>query len=107
MGDILTPQITVGSYISFVIQMILAFGFVFLLPVVVWLLSKLGVINYGMLEKNRKFAILLIFIIAAILTPPDAFSQVMMALPLLGLYEFSIWIAKLSGREGEGEEESY
>ncbi len=104
MGDLLTPQITIGSYISFVIQMILAFGVVFLLPVVVWLLSKLGVINYRMLEKNRKFAILVIFVLAAILTPPDAFSQLMMALPLLGLYELSIWIAKISGKgieEGE------
>ncbi len=99
MGDLLTPQITVGSYISFVIQMILAFGFVFLLPVVVWLLSKLGVINYRMLENNRKYAILFIFVIAAVLTPPDIFSQVMMALPLLGLYELSIWIAKITGRE--------
>jgi len=99
MGDLLTPQITVGSYISFVIQMILAFGFVFLLPVVVWLLSKLGVINYRMLENNRKYAILIIFVIAAVLTPPDIFSQVMMALPLLGLYELSIWIAKITGRE--------
>ena len=99
MGDLLTPQITVGSYISFVIQMILAFGFVFLLPVVVWLLSKLGVINYRMLENNRKYAILVIFVIAAVLTPPDIFSQVMMALPLLGLYEISIWIAKITGRE--------
>lgn len=99
MGDLLTPQITVGSYISFVIQMILAFGFVFLLPVVVWLLSKLGVINYRMLENNRKYAILVIFVIAAVLTPPDIFSQVMMALPLLGLYELSIWIAKITGRE--------
>ena len=99
MGDLLTPQITVGSYVSFVIQMILAFGFVFLLPVVVWLLSKLGVINYRMLEKNRKYAILVIFVIAAVLTPPDIFSQVMMALPLLGLYELSIWIAKITGRE--------
>jgi sec-independent protein translocase protein TatC len=101
MGDLLTPQITIGSYISFVIQMILAFGFVFLLPVVVWLLSKLGIINYTMLEKNRKFAILVIFIVAAVLTPPDAFSQVMMALPLLALYELSIWISKLAGRKAE------
>ncbi len=99
MGDILTPQITIGSYISFVIQMILAFGFVFLLPVVVWLLSKLGVINYMMLERNRKFAVLTIFVVAALLTPPDAFSQVMMALPLLALYELSIWIAKAAGAE--------
>ncbi|ADY73577.1 Sec-independent protein translocase, TatC subunit [Desulfurobacterium thermolithotrophum DSM 11699] len=99
MDDILTPQITVGSYISFVIQLILAFGFVFLLPVVVWLLSKLGIINYKMLEKNRKYAILIIFVVAAVLTPPDIFSQIMMALPLLGLYELSIWIAKITGRE--------
>ncbi|MEO2069054.1 MAG: twin-arginine translocase subunit TatC [Desulfurobacteriaceae bacterium] len=96
MDDLLTPQITVGSYISFVIQMILAFGFVFLLPVVVWLLSKLGIINYLFLERNRKYAILIIFTLAAVLTPPDVFSQIMMALPLLGLYELSIWIAKVA-----------
>ncbi len=101
MGDLLVPQITVGSYISFVIQMILAFGFVFLLPVVVWLLSKLGVINYRVLENNRKFAILVVFIVAAVLTPPDAFSQVMMALPLLALYELSIWVSKLAGKSNE------
>ena len=105
MGDLLTPQITIGSYVSFVIQMILAFGFVFLLPVVVWLLSKLGIINYKMLEKNRKFAILIIFIVAALLTPPDAFSQIMMALPLLVLYELSIWVSKIAGRGREEEEE--
>jgi sec-independent protein translocase protein TatC len=101
MGDLLTPQITVGNYISFVIQLILAFGFVFLLPVAVWLLSRLGVINYRMLEKNRKFAILLIFVLAAVLTPPDVFSQVMMAVPLLGLYELSVWIARFSERREE------
>ncbi len=86
--------------------MILAFGFVFLLPVVVWLLSKLGIVNYRMLEKNRKFAILIIFIVAALLTPPDAFSQIMMALPLLILYELSIWVSKVAGR-GREEETSY
>jgi len=104
MGDLLTPQLTIGSYISFVIQMILAFGFVFLLPVIVWLLSKLGIINYRVLEKNRKYAVLVIFIVAALLTPPDAFSQVMMAIPLLGLYELSIWVSKFAGKEKEEEE---
>ncbi len=98
MNDILTPQITIGSYISFIIQMILAFGFVFLLPVVVWLLSKLDVINYKWLERNRKYAILVIFILAAVLTPPDVFSQVMMGLPLIVLYEISILVARISGR---------
>ncbi len=104
MGDLLTPQLTIGSYISFVIQMILAFGFVFLLPVIVWLLSKLGIINYTVLEKNRKYAVLVIFIVAALLTPPDAFSQIMMAIPLLGLYELSIWVSKFAGRKKEEEE---
>ncbi len=103
MGDLLTPQLTIGSYISFVIQMILAFGFVFLLPVIVWLLSKLGIINYTVLEKNRKYAVLIIFIVAALLTPPDAFSQIMMAIPLLGLYELSIWVSKFAGRKKEEE----
>ncbi len=104
MGNLLIPQITVGNYVSFVIQMILAFGFVFLLPVVVWLLSKLGIINYRLLERNRKYAILVIFIVAALLTPPDAFSQIMMAIPLLVLYELSIWVSKLAGKEIEEED---
>jgi sec-independent protein translocase protein TatC len=98
MSELLTPQITVGNYISFVIQLMLAFGFVFLLPVLMWLFSKLGIVNAGILERNRKFAILGIFIISAVLTPPDAFSQVMMALPLMGLYEISIWVAKIAGK---------
>lgn len=104
MGNLLIPQITVGNYVSFVIQMILAFGFVFLLPVVVWLLSKLGIINYRLLERNRKYAILVIFIVAALLTPPDAFSQIMMAIPLLVLYELSIWVSKLARKEREEED---
>ncbi|WP_297446043.1 twin-arginine translocase subunit TatC [Desulfurobacterium sp.] len=101
MGNLLIPQIGVGNYISFVIQLTLAFGFVFLLPVVVGLLAKLGVINHKLLEKNRKFAILIIFIVAAILTPPDVASQIMMAVPLLFLYELSIMVAKvLENKEG-------
>lgn len=96
MGNLLVPQITVGNYISFVIQMLLAFGVVFLLPVVTWLLTKLGIVNHKMLAKNRKYAILIIFVVAAVLTPPDAFSQIMMALPLMVLFELSIWIARFT-----------
>ncbi len=94
-GDMLTPQITIDNYISFVIQMILAFGIVFLLPVVTYLLGKLGVINSKLLEHYRKYAIIIIFFLAAILTPPDVFSQIMLAVPLLILYEISILILKL------------
>ena len=94
-GDMLTPQITINNYISFVIQMILAFGIIFLLPVVTYLLGKLGIINSVILKHYRKYAIIIIFLIAAILTPPDIFSQVMLALPLLALYEVSIIILKI------------
>ncbi len=94
-GNLLVPQITIGNYVSFVIQLSSAFGIVFLLPVFVALLAKLGVVNYKMLERNRKYAIVIIFIVAAILTPPDVFSQVLMAVPLLLLYELSIWVARV------------
>ncbi len=94
-GDMLTPQITIDNYVSFVIQMILAFGIIFLLPVVSYLLGKLGIINSAVLEHYRKYAVVVIFVIAAILTPPDIFSQIMLALPLLGLYEISIFILKI------------
>jgi len=94
-GDMLTPQITINNYISFVIQMILAFGIIFLLPVVSYLLGKLGIITSEVLKYYRKYAIIIIFLIAAILTPPDIFSQIMLALPLLVLYEISIIILKI------------
>ncbi len=98
MGDLLVPQIGIGNYISFIIQLTLAFGFVFLLPVIVGLLAKLGIVNSKFLEKNRKFAILVIFVVAAILTPPDIVSQTMMAIPLMFLYELSIIVARVLGK---------
>jgi len=100
-GDMLTPQITINNYVSFVIQMILAFGIIFLLPVVSYLLGKLGIINSEVLKQYRKYAIIIIFLIAAILTPPDIFSQIMLALPLLALYEISIIILKIIEKRSE------
>lgn len=92
----LEPMITVSNYISFFCIMILIFGVVFELPVVMLFLAKLGIVNPRMLRKNRKYAILIIFIAAAVLTPtPDVFTQVMMAVPLLILYEISIFISYL------------
>jgi sec-independent protein translocase protein TatC len=89
------PMISISSYISFVMIFLLAFGFIFQLPLVVLVLTKLGIITPKWLVKNRKYAILIIFIIAGIITPgPDIFSQFMMAIPTLLLYEVSILIAK-------------
>jgi sec-independent protein translocase protein TatC len=87
-------QINLGSYISTVTSVTLASGIVFELPIVVFLLSKIGLITPKFLRHNRKYAIVVILIIAAIITPPDVFSQLLVSVPLLFLYEISIFISK-------------
>jgi sec-independent protein translocase protein TatC len=77
----------------------LAFGLVFEFPVVLVFLARVGVVDAKMLAKQRKYAILLIFIFAAVMTPPDIISQVLMALPLMGLYELSILLSKIFGKK--------
>jgi sec-independent protein translocase protein TatC len=78
------------SYLDFVMMLILAFGLCFQLPVVLTLLGQIGIVSYEQLKSGRKFAIVGVFIIAAILTPPDPISQISMAVPLMGLYEISV-----------------
>ncbi len=87
------------EYLSFSSTMLLAFGVVFELPLVITFLARLGVVSIDFLKKNRKYAVLLIFIVAAILTPPDVVSQIMMAIPLTVLYEVSIVGAKIFGKK--------
>jgi len=100
-SDIIKPMPSIKEYLSFSFKMLLAFGVIFELPVFVLFLSKLGLINDRMLRNQRKFAIVGIFIVAAILTPPDVISQLMMAFPLIVLYEISILVAKMFGKKGE------
>jgi len=95
------PLITISRYFAFLTMFVLPFGAAFQLPLVVMLLTHLGLITPKFLAKNRKFAILIIFIMAAILTPPDVISQVFMALPVIMLYEASIWISFLVRRRKE------
>jgi sec-independent protein translocase protein TatC len=87
------------EYLSFSAKLLLAFGIVFELPLVITFLARLGVVTVDFLKKYRKYAILLFFCGAAILTPPDVVTQVMMALPLILLYEVSILGARIFGRE--------
>ncbi len=95
----LKPMITISSYIDFIIKFTLAFGLVFELPVVITLLSMLGIVTPQFLSKNRKYAILINFIIAAVLTPtPDALNQTLMAGPLCLLYEVGIIAARIFGK---------
>ena len=93
------PLPSMKEYMSLSSKMLLAFGLVFELPLIITLLSRLGLISVAFLKKNRKYAILLIFIIAAILTPPDAVTQILMAIPMMVLYEISIIGAKIFQRK--------
>jgi sec-independent protein translocase protein TatC len=94
------PMITVSSYTDFVIKFALAFGLVFELPVVITILSLIGIVTPQFLAKNRKYAILINFIVAAVLTPtPDMINQTLMAGPLCILYEIGIICARLAVRK--------
>ena len=91
------PRIT--DYLDFVIKLLLAFGLIFEMPLFSFFLSRMGLITAQMMRKARRYAVLCIFIVAAILTPPDVFSQLMMAGPMIVLYEVSIWVAVLVGKK--------
>lgn len=88
------PMITVSDYLSLLMVMVLGFGFVFETPLILILLASLDVINSKMLVTYRRYIIVFILIIAAILTPPDPLSQIAMAIPLYLMYEISILIIK-------------
>ena len=93
-GTDLTPMITANSYMSFVLGFLIPFGLVFEIPMVVYFLTIVGIITPDMLTKNRKYVLLVVLIIAAMLTPPDIVSQLCMAAPMLFLYELGIQISK-------------
>jgi sec-independent protein translocase protein TatC len=88
----------VAEYLSLVMQLIFAFGLVFELPVVLTLMGRVGMISSQGLRDKRRYAIVLAFVAAAILTPPDPISQIGLAIPIIGLYEISIWSVRLVER---------
>jgi sec-independent protein translocase protein TatC len=93
------PMISVSSHVDFIIKFTLAFGAVFELPLILTMLSKMGIVTPKFLAKNRKYAVLINFIIAAVLTPtPDIFNQSLMAGPLCLLYEIGIISARIFGK---------
>lgn len=87
-------QISLTSYISTVVSLTFAVGLVFEMPIFVFFLTKVGVLTPDFMRKNRKAMIVIVLIVSAIITPADVFSQVLVAIPLLGLYEISILISK-------------
>jgi sec-independent protein translocase protein TatC len=86
----------VSEYLSLIMTLILGFGICFQLPVVLTLLARAGLITSDQLKSKRRYAILIVFIVAAVLTPPDPISQIALALPTVLLYELSIFAVKLA-----------
>jgi len=98
-GEVAEPQLSVDRYFSFVLMMAFAFGIFFELPLVVLLLGKAGLVNSQMLSRYRRYAMLAIVILAAIVTPTtDAYTLALMAGPLIVLYEVSIILVRLFGK---------
>ncbi len=97
--DKITPSFSFANYVSFVSSLLLSFGLVFELPLLIILLTQLGLVAPKTLRKYRKFIILIIFVVSAILTPPDVVSQVLMAIPMTLLYEFSIMVSSIIYRK--------
>lgn len=95
MGENLaTPMLSISQYVGFLFGFVLSFGIVFELPVVVYVLCRLGIVTVQQLVSLRKYMVLVIFVLAAFLTPPDVLSQCLMALPMIVLYEIGIIVAK-------------
>jgi sec-independent protein translocase protein TatC len=94
-GTDLTPMITASSYMSFVLGFLIPFGLVFEIPMVVYFLTSVGLITPDKLAKVRKYVLLVVLVIAALLTPPDIISQLCLAGPMLLLYEAGILISKV------------
>jgi sec-independent protein translocase protein TatC len=96
----------VDNYLSFVLTMFLAFGVTFEVPIFVILLVRMGLVTVSKLKESRPYVVVGAFIVSAVVTPPDVFSQLILALPLIVLYEAGIIAARLSGAEPRGEETS-
>ncbi len=91
--------IGINEYFQFLLQLVLPFGLLFQLPVIVMFLTRLGLITPMLLSKGRRYAYLILLIVAAIITPPDVLSQMIVMIPLSILYEVSIWISKIAYRK--------
>jgi sec-independent protein translocase protein TatC len=98
-GPTIIPMPSLKDYMNLTLKMIIAFGLIFQMPLVAYYLSKAGIIKYQTLAKKRRYAILAIVIISAVITPPEVTSQLLMALPMYGLFELSIIIARFFGKK--------
>ncbi|MEK7726846.1 MAG: twin-arginine translocase subunit TatC [candidate division KSB1 bacterium] len=93
----LVPMISIDEYFGFVSTLIFVFGLVFEMPVIAYFLTRIGILTPEFLRQKRRYGIVAIFVVAAVVTPSvDAFTQILLAVPLLFLYEISIWVSKIA-----------
>jgi sec-independent protein translocase protein TatC len=92
-------MLSMGSYLTLATRLLLAFGLVFELPIIIFFLARLGIVDHVWLAKKRKFALLMAFVVGAVLTPPDIISQASIAVPFIVLYEVGIIAARLFGKK--------
>jgi len=97
--EFVTPMPDLKNYMGLTLKLLIIFGFIFELPLVAFYLARAGIIKAKMLAKKRRYAILAVFIISAAITPPDVVSMILVALPLWGLFELGILIAKVFGKK--------
>jgi sec-independent protein translocase protein TatC len=105
-SEFVVPMPSLQEYMSLALKLLITFGFIFLMPLVAYYLSRAGIINHRLLSSKRRYAILGIFILSAIITPPEMTSQLLIVLPLIGLYEVSIIIARIFGKKKAPEEKT-
>ncbi len=103
----IAPTININDYMSFVLRLILIAGIIFELPVLTFLLSRVGILTPVFMRKYRRYGIVCFFIFSAIVTPPDPMSQSLMALPLIILYEISIWVSAFGQKKRQKAEEEW
>ena len=104
-GSDVTASVSVANYISFLLTIFVIMGVIFELPVICVTLTSMGLLKVEWMVKSRKFVIVIIFFVAAIVTPPDVVSQCMVAIPMLGLYQLSIMICSVIGRRRKKRQE--
>ncbi len=95
VSELVVNEFDITSYVSTLLTLVLGSGILFQLPMVVYFLSKVGVVTPALMKNYRRHAIVVILLLGAMLTPPDPLSQIMIAIPLFGLYEVSIWISQM------------
>ncbi|WP_139002036.1 twin-arginine translocase subunit TatC [Hyunsoonleella aestuarii] len=107
ISEIVDNQIDISSYIALVRSSALASGLIFELPIIIYFLTKIGLVTPKILRKYRKYALVIVLILSAVITPPDIASQVIVAIPILVLYQVSIYISKIVIRNQKRKEKQH